>query len=234
MQRYTKNAGDGVLVCILSASRNEERLSFIGARRSARPLEYIFPGHALHEKGLQRQIGVGTLVSRQQTKSARSPGDKPLMNRLSTGRFVPPPVYIVFLLLVLAKRRLEQLFTVSWRARGTVGFRADRNVGTLFCPASPRPAVRRAPRRPDPPVVCSGFGFDRFRNSSLTIWVGNGFLIAIFFLMTRTRYAVKPVGADGSDQSRRRQSLKSRTVPGAASFSLSQTAGRRTAQVRQA
>ena len=40
VQRYTKNAGDGVLVCILSASRNEERLSSIGARRSARPLEF--------------------------------------------------------------------------------------------------------------------------------------------------------------------------------------------------
>ena len=61
---------------------------------------------------------------------------------------------------MLAKRRSEQLFTVPWRARGTVGFRADRNVGTLFCPASPRLAVHRAPRRPDPtrPARCvSGF-----------------------------------------------------------------------------
>ena len=51
---------------------------------------------------------------------------------------------------VLAKRRSEQLFMVPWKATGTVGFGADRTVGTLFCPASPRPAVRRAPRRPDP------------------------------------------------------------------------------------
>ena len=58
---------------------------------------------------------------------------------------------------MLAKRRSEQLFPVPSRAIGTVGFRADRNVGTLFCPALARPAVRRVPRRPDPPVVVSGF-----------------------------------------------------------------------------
>ena len=62
---------------------------------------------------------------------------------------------------VLAKRRSEQVFTLLWRARGTVGFRADRNVDTLFTPASPRPTVRRAPRRPEPSVVCPGFGLDR-------------------------------------------------------------------------
>ena len=48
-----------------------------------------------------------------------------------------------------------------------VAFRADRNVGTLFCPASPRPAVRRAPCRPDAPVVCPGFGLDRFPGHAL-------------------------------------------------------------------
>ena len=70
------------------------------------------------------------------------------MNRLSTGRFVPPPVYIGFPLFVHAKSRSEQLFMVPWRASGAVGFRADRTVGTLFCPASPIPlsTVRRADR----------------------------------------------------------------------------------------
>ena len=62
---------------------------------------------------------------------------------------------------VLAKRRSKQLFTVPWRARGTVAFGADRNVGTVVCPAL-RPTVRCALRRPDPPVVCPGFGLDRF------------------------------------------------------------------------
>ena len=78
----------------------------------------------------------------------------------STERFVPPPVYIGFPLFVLAKRRSRQFFTVRWMARRAVGFENDRNVGTLFCPASPRSAVRPALGRPDPPVVCPGFGFE--------------------------------------------------------------------------
>ena len=68
-----------------------------------------------------------------------------MINRGSTGRFVPSTVYIGFPLFVLAKRRSEQLLTLRWKARGAVGFQGDRNVGTLFCPASPRPAVRPAP-----------------------------------------------------------------------------------------
>ena len=84
------------------------------------------------------------------------------MNRGLTAGFVPPPVYKGFSLFVLAKRRSEQLFTVPWRAEGTVAFRAARNVGTLFCPAWRHPAVRRVPRRADPPVVCPGYGLDRY------------------------------------------------------------------------
>ena len=121
------------------------------------------PGHALHEKGLQRQVAVGTLVSSQQRRALAVP----LTNRWSTGCFVPPPVYIGFPLFVLAKNRLEKLLMVPWGARGTVAFRADRNVGSLFCPAWPRTAVRHAPRRPDPPVVCPGFGLDRSSASCL-------------------------------------------------------------------
>ena len=40
----------------------------------------LFPGHALHEKGLQRQKGVGTLVSSQERRAAVVP----VISRLST------------------------------------------------------------------------------------------------------------------------------------------------------
>ena len=75
---------------------------------------------------------------------------------------------------VLAKRRSEQLFFVRWRARGAVGSQGDRNVGTLLCPASPRPAVRRAPCRADPPVECPGFALDRCSTSSVCGILHNG------------------------------------------------------------
>ena len=50
-----------------------------------------------------------------------------------------------------------------------VGLRAVRNVGTLFFPVSPRLAFCGAKRRPNPPVVCPGFGFDRLNSVPLFI-----------------------------------------------------------------
>ena len=55
------------------------------ANSRSMPLE--IPGHALHEKGLQRQIGVGTLVNSQQRRALAVPvinrdkPDKPRVNR---------------------------------------------------------------------------------------------------------------------------------------------------------
>ena len=62
------------------------------------------PGHALHEKGSQRQESVVSLVAAR-TKSASRPPDKPRINRRSTGDFVLPSVYIKFRLFVLLERR---------------------------------------------------------------------------------------------------------------------------------
>ena len=49
---------------------------------------HIIPGHALHEKGLQRQIAVGTLVNSQQRRALAVPrlnrwstAGEPLVNR---------------------------------------------------------------------------------------------------------------------------------------------------------
>ena len=92
-----------------------------------------------------------------------------MINWWSTERLVPSAVFIGFPLVFLAKTHSEQLFTVRLRARGAVCFQGDRNVGTLFCPASRRPAVRPAPCRPDPPIVCPGFGLDRFGLNRISV-----------------------------------------------------------------
>ena len=46
----------------------------------------LIPGHALHEEGLQRQIGVGTLVSSQERRALFVL----LIKRWSTAGFVLP------------------------------------------------------------------------------------------------------------------------------------------------
>ena len=112
--------------------------------------------------------GVGTLVSSRERRALLalplnrdSNSVQRRFNEWSTAAFVAPVVYMGFPLFVLMNRHSEQMFIAPWRVRGTVGFRADRNVGTLFCPASPRPAFCRALRRPDPPIVCPGFSLDK-------------------------------------------------------------------------
>ena len=105
-----------------------------------------FPGHALHEKGLQgRSIG-----QQPGTKSGRRPADKPVINRLSTAGFVPPSVYMGFPLFVLPKRRSGQLSSMPRRARWSVVFWANRPVGVLSYVPGPAPPCRIAVRRPAP------------------------------------------------------------------------------------
>ena len=76
---------------------------------------------------------------------------------MSTGRCVPPPVYIGIHLFVLPKRRPGQLSTVPWRARGTLVSWANRPVGPdLARPAPPRSALPSA-APPRPASGMSGF-----------------------------------------------------------------------------
>ena len=64
----------------------------------------LVPGHALREKSLQKIIGAGTLLSSQERRALAVP----LINRWSTADFVPPTVYMGFLLFVLSTKRPGQ------------------------------------------------------------------------------------------------------------------------------
>ena len=104
------------------------------------------PGHALHEKGLQRQIGVGTLVSTQERKALFVP----LVNR-------------GFCSSVGSK---YELYISFFRRDVLEGKRQGCLLAGLTqqCPVlpSPAPPPRHGPPRPERPVVCPGFGFDTF------------------------------------------------------------------------
>ena len=75
----------------------------------------------------------------------------------STAGFVPPPVYIGIRLCVLPETRPVGFCLAGKRDGFILGERTSRR-SVLPVPAPPR----RAPPRPNPPVVCPGFGLDRF------------------------------------------------------------------------
>ena len=125
----------------------------------------LFPGHALPEKGLQTLKRRRSTGQQPGTQSASRPAFKPLINRGST---TGQPL-ISFL------RRFKiriRLFVLPKRRSGQCSRFAGGQEGGLFPgwidptatrPTLPRPASlpRRAPPRPDRPVVCPGFGFDK-------------------------------------------------------------------------
>ena len=117
-------------------------------------------GHALHEKGLQRQKSADPLLSSQERRAAVVSR----INRWSNAAFVPPSIYIGFRLFVLLKSRSGQVSSISRRVRRTVVSSGDspgRTDPSASRPARPRPTspLRRAPPRPDPPVICPGLRF---------------------------------------------------------------------------
>ena len=63
------------------------------------------PGHALHEKGLQRQNRRLSTGRQPGTKRASRPADKPLINRWSTAEFDLLSVYVGVRMFVLLERR---------------------------------------------------------------------------------------------------------------------------------
>ena len=74
-------------------------------------VESVVPGHALHEKGLQRQKSVGP---RNSSKEQRALLD-PLINRLSNAGVALPSVYIGCRLFVLLERRSGDVFSMLWK-----------------------------------------------------------------------------------------------------------------------
>ena len=119
-------------------------------------LHRFIRGHSLHETGLQRQIGVGTLFSIEE----RSALAVPLINRGSTAHCVPQMVYMGFRLFVLLGRRSGHFFFNALEGARDGCFLGEPFRRRPILP-SPAPPPRRAPPRPDPPVVCSLFGFDK-------------------------------------------------------------------------
>ena len=71
-------------------------------------LQIIFPGHALHEKGLQRQKSDGPLVSSQEQRALFVPR----LNQLSIAGFVPASVYTGFRLFLFLERRSSDVSAI--------------------------------------------------------------------------------------------------------------------------
>ena len=98
--------------------------------------KFLIPGHALHERDLQGQIGICLLVSSQDWSR---PVDTPQIKRGSNAGFVPPSVYIGFPWLVLPKTQPGCHYSIAWRVRGAAS--PGRTVPSASCAARPRPAL---------------------------------------------------------------------------------------------
>ena len=141
----------------------------------------LIPGHALHEKGLQKQIGVGTLVSSQERRALfvllinhGSAADKPVVNRWSTAGFVPPSVLNTNEIVRASEETFRTVFSIRWGARGWVVSWPDRPNGVPSFPAPPRPAPPpcAAPTRPARGV--SGFWIRQVITVVVVVRMGAG------------------------------------------------------------
>ena len=129
-----------------------------------RSLRFLIPGRALHEKGLQRQIGDGTLVNSQQRRALAVP----VINRGWTG--CQPRVNRTFCSFAgLHRNSFVRACEESFRTIVYIALESPRGgwlprrpkCRHLVLPSVAPPRCRPAPCPPDPPVVCPGFGLDR-------------------------------------------------------------------------
>ena len=124
----------------------------------------LFTGHALHEKGLQRQTGVGTLVSRPEQRALLVP----VINRLSTAGFVPRTVCIGFSCSCFRRAVQDScLRCPEGYERRLCPARTNPPVSNATGPAPPSRSAVRCPTRPARGV----FGF-RIRLSMLRLISG--------------------------------------------------------------
>ena len=123
----------------------------------------------MHEKGLQRQKGVGPLVSSQEQRALlvprlnRSFRSSICVHRISLVRASGETFKRRFLDVSCFRRDVQTVFLDSLESK-----REGLSPGRIDLTASPltrapsRLPPRRAPPRPDRPVVCPGFGLGRF------------------------------------------------------------------------
>ena len=117
--------------------------------------------YALREKGLQRQIAVGTLVSSQEQRAAVVPR----INRLPTADKPRVLFFHRFIqgFVCSCVRRVVQTVVLDAleQERRLIPGRTDPSASSRVRPRS-APTSCCAPPRPDPLVVCPGFGLDSF------------------------------------------------------------------------
>ena len=120
------------------------------------------PGHALHEKGLQKQISDGTLVSNKERRALAVP----VINRgWAAGQ--PRNLFLRGFTYEFAwscfRRVVQDSFLRCPRKQKNrwLPWRTDLSASRSARPG-PACSLRRAPPRRDPPVVCLGLGFDKF------------------------------------------------------------------------
>ena len=103
----------------------------------------------MHQNVLQRQNGVGPLVSSKEQRALLVPV---INRRLTAGQpliLFPHSVYIGFRLFVLLGKRSGDVSSIPWRVRGRLVSWANNFVGIQSCPTLlRRPAVRPDPTRP--------------------------------------------------------------------------------------
>ena len=123
----------------------------------------------MHEKGLQRQKGVGTWTNSQERRAAVVL----VIKRGSTGYRIPPSVPIGLHRISFVRASENMFRTIVYDALGCKRDGCVLGEPTLRHPVLPGPALPRRPAlcppRTTPPVVCPGIGFNKILPGQLSV-----------------------------------------------------------------